>query len=134
MTKEREKKLVALFRNYRKNKKELDKNYDMPIPGAIAYDKVKVVSNGRNSQEDMVVNYIYKRENLFKKVYIVEEVINWFKLEGHGRDRFVRVFMIGGCSWNQTESELHISKGTLHWWRKDVLEKADLVSKWLNYE
>ena len=134
MTKEREKKIVLLFRNYKRNKKELLQDYNIPVPSGIAYDKIKVLAdNSRNSQEEMTIEYIAKREELFKKVYIVDEVLNWFRLEGHGRDRFIKVFMIGGCSWVKAEMECHISKGTLFWWRKDVLEKAEMVCKWLNF-
>jgi hypothetical protein len=132
MTKEREKKIVALFRNYKRNKKELSEHYNIPVPSGIAYDKIKVMTDkSRNGQEEMTLEYIIKREDLFKKVYIVDEVLNWFRLEGHGRDRFIKVFMIGGCSWIKAEMELHISNQTILRWRRDVLEKAEMVASWL---
>ena len=81
----------------------------------------------------MLVAYSAKREELAKKIYIIEEVLNRFKLEGHGRDRFIKLFMIDGCSWVKAETKIHCSTHTLARWRKDVLEKAEMVAGWLDY-
>ena len=87
----------------------------------------------RNVPYEQTVEYIYKREELSKKVFIVEEVLNWFKLEGHGRERFISVLLINGCSWVKTEMDCHIAHTTLVMWRREVLEKAEMVAKWVNF-
>lgn len=133
MTREKEKKLVALFRTYNRNKREYNNGYSDILPKGVAYDKVKVKGDiSKNSQEEMLVAYSAKREELAKKIYIVEEVLNWFKLEGHGRERFIKLFMIDGCSWSKAEVECHIAYGTVALWRRDVLEKASMVAGWIN--
>ena len=134
MTREKEKKLVALFRTYNRNKREYNNGYSEVLPRGVAYDKVKVKGDiSKNSQEEMLVAYSAKREELYKKIYIVEEVLNWFKLEGHGRDRFIKLFMIDGCSWTKAEMDCHISNQTVLRWRREVLDKAEMVAGWLNY-
>lgn len=130
MKKDKERALIALFRTYNKNKRELQEEY--PAISGIDYARIKVTpDNSRNGQEEKTIAYISKREELFKKVFIVEETLNWFRLEGHGRERFIKLFMIRGCSWVKAEMELHISEATLFRWRKEVLEKAEMVSDWL---
>ena len=134
MTKEREKAIEQLFRRYKTNKRELAQDYNIPTPSGIAYDKIKVqADNSRNAQYEQTVEYISKREELFKRVFIVEEVLNWFRLEGHGRERFIQFLLIDGHSWTETEIKCHVTRGALSWWRKEVFDKAEIVGKWVNF-
>lgn len=134
MNREREKQIESIFRNYKRNKKELAQDYNIPVPSGVSYDKVSVQNgSNRNPVEEMTVEYISKREDLSKKVFIVDEVLTWFRLEGHGRDRFVRIFLIEGSSWVKTSVECHICRNTLFSWRREVLEKAETVAKWINF-
>ena len=134
MTKEREKAIEQLFRRYKANKRELAQDYNIPVPSAVAYDKVKVQGdNSRNVQLEQTVEYISKRDELFKKVFIVEEVINWFRLEGHGRETFIKSFLIDGNSWIKTEIGCALSRDTIARWRREVFEKSEMVAKWVNY-
>ena len=134
MNRDREKAIVSLFKQYRANKRELSQDYNVPVPSGIAYDKIKVRGDlSKNVQLDMTVEYIAKRDELFTKVFIVEEVVNWFKLEGHGRERFIKVFLMDGCSWAKTERVCNIAESTLSLWRREVLEKAEIVAKWVDF-
>ena len=134
MNREREKIIAGLFRQYKANKKELAQDYNIPAPSGISYDRIKVQGdNSRNLPYEQTVEYISKREELFKKVFIVEEVLRWFDLEGHGRERFIRILLINSNSWVKTEMDCHISHGTLVMWRREVLEKAETVAKWVNF-
>jgi hypothetical protein len=132
--KDQEKKIKMLFRFYKENKKQLETDFNIPVPSAISYDKISVLSDkSKNTNETFTIDYIHKREELFKKVFIVEEVLNWFKLEGHGRERFVKTLLIDGCSWRRTCHECHISEGSVYLWEKEVFAKAEMVAKWVNY-
>lgn len=134
MNKEREKIISSLFRQYKANKKELAQDYNIPAPSGISYDKIKVKGDTfRNVPYEQTVEYISKREELYKKVFIVEEVLNWFKLEGHGRERFIKIFLMDGNSWVKTEMDCHIAHATLVSWRREVLEKAEIVAKWFDF-
>ena len=134
MNKEREKAIEQLFRRYKTNKRELAQDYNIPTPSGIAYDKIKVqADNSRNAQYEQTVEYISKREELFKRVFIVEEVLNWFRLEGHGRERFIKTLLIDGRSWIKTEMDCGLSRDTIARWRREVFEKAEIVGKWVNY-
>jgi hypothetical protein len=134
MRKEREVKIKNLFRQYRKNKKELETDYNIPVPSAIAYDRIKIQADAsKNVAQEFTVEYISRREQLFKSVYVVEEVLRYFRLEGHGRERFITVFLIDGASWVKTERVCAMSFDTISRWKRDVFEKAEMVGKWINY-
>lgn len=129
MKKERRRELLRLFRDYKRNKRELDNNYNIPVPSGIAYDKVRITGDKtKNVSEFMTVEYISKREELLKKVYIVDEVLHWFELEGHGRDRFIIVRLLNGASMVESIYLCHASERTLWGWQRDVLEKAETVA------
>lgn len=134
MTKQVERELVEIFRAYKDNKKELATDYNIPVPSGVRYDKIVIkTDNSVNGVEKMTVDYIARREELFKKVYIVDEVLRWFQLEGHGRERFIKIFMIDGESWTKAEMDCAVSRGALSYWRREVLEKAEMVASWVNY-
>lgn len=134
MTKQVERELVEIFRSYKDNKKELTNEYSIPVPSGVRYDKIAVKTDKSvNGVEKMTVDYIARREDLFKKVYIVDEVLRWFQLEGHGRERFIKSFLIDGNSWTKSEVECCVSRGALSYWRREVLEKAETVAMWVNY-
>ena len=134
MKKERRRELLRLFREYKRNKRELNNNYNIPVPSGIAYDKVRVTGDkSKNVNEIMTVEYISKRDELFKKVYIVEEVLHWFELEGHGRDRFIIVRLMNGASFTQSTFLCHASKRTMLRWQDEVLDKTETICGWVGY-
>lgn len=134
MNKEREKELCKIFARYKENQKELRDKYSIPVPSGVNYGKIVVKTDvTKNAQEELAVEYAARRELLFKQITIVDEVMQWFTLEGHGRERFIKVFFIDRALWIKAEMECHVSRDTLSRWRRDVLEKAEIVGKWLNY-
>ena len=131
---EKKKRLKAIFRNYKANKKALRDDYDFPTVSAVDFSRISIQTDrSRNVQEDKIINYADKKTALYAQVYIVEEVLRWFQLEGHGRERFINIFMIDHCSWTKTEMECHISNQTILRWHREVLEKAEMVAEWVNY-
>lgn len=132
LTSDRIREIERFFRSYKANKRTLQNDYSIPVPSGIAYDKICVKKDAsKNVTEFMTIEYIAKREELFKKVWIVDETLRWFELEGHGREQFIKVFFINGNSWVKTEIECGMSRDTLGRWRREVLEKADIVCGWL---
>lgn len=129
MTNKRKREILSWFREYRRDKRELTDKYNIPTPSGIAYDKSPVTGDKyKNVSETMTIDYISKREYLFKRVYVVEEVLRWFELEGHGRDRFIIVRLINGASIVESMYLCHASERTLWGWQRDVLEKAETVA------
>ena len=134
MTKEREKELVGLFKAYKENKKALREDYGFPGVSAVDFSRISVQTDrSKNVQEDKIINYADRKTRLFAQVYIVDEVLRFFILEGHGREKFVQTYYIDGASWIRTAYECHISDSTLSLWRRDMIEKAEMVAKWINY-
>lgn len=130
----RKKQILKWFRSYYDNKRELQESYHIPTPSAIVYDKIAVKSDpSSNGVENMTVEYIARREELYKQVYIVDEVIRYLTLEGHGRESFVYVRMIKGLPFKQTAYKCCAGEATLFRWKNEIVEKADMVAKWLNY-
>lgn len=134
MTRTREKEIEKLFRNYAVNKRLLNDRYSMPQAQAVQYDKIVIQTDkSTNPVEMSVINYIARREELLKKVSIVDEVLNWFRLEGHGRERFITLFLIEGNSWIKTERSCAVSRDTLARWRREAFEKTETVCKLRGY-
>ena len=135
MTRTRETEIAKLFRNYASNKRLLNDRYSMPQAQALQYDKIVIQTDkSTNPVEMSVINYIARREELFKKVFIVEEVIQYFWLEDYGRDRFIHVLLLQNSTWTKTEQVCNISRDTLNRWRRDVFEKAERVAELVHFE
>ena len=135
MTKTREKEIESLFRNYAANKRLLNDRYSMPQSQAVQYDKICIQTDKSSNPVEMsVINYIARREELFKKVFIVEEVIQYCWLEDFGRDRFIKVLLLENSTWTRTEQACNIRRDTLNRWRRDVFEKAERVAELIHYE
>ena len=131
---EREKELLAMFKNYKANKKALKEDYGFPSISGVDFSRISVQTDkSRNIQEDKIISYADEKTRLFAQVYIVDEVMRYFVLEGHGRERFVQSSLINGDSWTKTEMLCCVSRGTMSYWRRDVIEKAEMVADWLNY-
>lgn len=134
MTKERKKEIESFFRNYKANKKALREDYDFPSVSGVDFSRISIKSDkSRNVQEDKIINYADKKTKLYAQVYIVDDVIHWFELEGHGRERFIIKHMINGCSWVKAEMECCISRDTLGRWKNEILDKANTIGGWLGY-
>lgn len=131
---EREKELLVMFKNYKANKKALKEDYGFPSVTAVDFSRISIQTDkSRNIQEDKIISYADEKTRLFAQVYIVDEVMRYFVLEGHGRERFVTSSLINGDSWTKTEMLCCVSRGTMSYWRRDVIEKAEMVADWLNY-
>lgn len=133
MKKSREKWICQIFKRYKANIEELMEDLNFPSVGATDYSRVVVQSTKGNTQEDKIINYADRRTVLFAEKFIVEETLQYFHLEGHGRDRFVRFFFIDGNGWIATQIECNICERTLAYWRRDVLEKAEILGQDIGY-
>lgn len=129
---EKKKRLKDIFRNYKENKKALRDDYNFPSLSAVDFSRISVQTDkSRNIQEDKIIDYADKKTALYAQVFIVEEVLRWFEVEGHGREHFIKLYLIDGCSWQKTKHECHIQDRALANWLRDALEKADWYAKWL---
>lgn len=134
MTKERRHKIEDLFRRYRENKRVLKEEFEYPSIGSVDFGKISIQTDkSRNATEERLINFMDRRDKLLAQVFIVDEVLRWFELEGHGRERFITKFMINGCSWVNAELELHVSRCTIARWKDEVMDKANIIGGWLNY-
>jgi hypothetical protein len=123
-----------MFRAYRSNIRALKDDYNFPSVSAVDFSRIAIQTDkSRNVQEDKVINYADRKTKIFGEVFIVEETLQWFRLEGHGRERFIQHFLIENNGWVSTELHCCIARSTLAVWRKDVFEKAETVGKWIGY-
>lgn len=129
-----EKVIDRIFRSYKSNVRTLKEDYSFPTISGVDFSRISVMTDkSKNIQEEKIINYADRKTKLFGEVYIVEEVLQWFTLEGHGRERFIKHFLIDNNSWVSTELHCGISRDTLARWRKEVFEKAETVGKWIGY-
>lgn len=134
MINKRERDIERMFRAYRSNVRLLKDDYNFPSISAVDFSRIAIQTDkSRNSQEDLVINYADKKTKLFAEVFIVEETLQWFRLEGHGREKFIQHFLVENNGWISTEMHCAISRDTLSRWRKEVFEKAETLGKWIGY-
>ena len=133
MKKSREKWICQIFKRYKANQKEWMDDVNFPTVGATDYSRISVQSTKGNTQEDKIINYADRRTVVRAEIFIVEETLQYFHLEGHGRERFVRHHFIDDNSWICTQMECNISRCTLSYWRRDVLEKAEILGRDIGY-
>lgn len=134
MTREKRKKLKSIFRAYKANKKALREDYNFPSVSAVDFSRLAVqTDHSRNGEEEKTIEYIARKEYLFKQVYIVDEVCRWFEVEGHGRERFIKIYLIDGCSWQMAKLKCHVQDRALANWLSDILEKTDWYANWLKF-
>lgn len=131
---DRKKEIDRVFRSYKTNIRILREDYSFPSISGVDFSRISVMTDrSKNAQEDKIINYADRRTKLFAEVYIVDAVLQWFELEGHGRERFIKYFLIENNSWVSTEMRCGISRETLARWRKEVFDKAKTVGKWIGY-
>ena len=124
-----------IFSRFYENKKTLREDFDFPTLSAVDFGRISVQTDkSRNVQEDKIINYADKKTKLYAEVFIVEEVLMYFQMEGHGRERFVQHYFIDGNGWVNTMHKCAISEGTFSYWRRDVIEKAQMVAEWIGYK
>ena len=123
-----------IFSRFYENKKTLRADYDFPHLSAVDFGRLSIQTDrSRNVQEDKIIDYADKKTRLYAEVFIVEETLLYFQLEGHGRDRFVQHYFIEDNGWVNTLHHCCISEGTLVYWRRDVIEKAQMIAEWIGY-
>ena len=128
------KEVRGIFERYYENKKTLREDYDFPHLSAVDFGRIAVQTDkSRNVQEDKIINYADRKTRLVAEVFIVDEVLMYFQMEGHGRERFVHHYFIDGNGWVNTLHKCCISDCTLSHWRRDVIEKAQMVAEWIRY-
>lgn len=131
---DRERQIKRIFSRYYANKRELRENYNFPTLTATDFSRIAVQSDkSKNVQEDKIINYADQKTKLYAEVFIVEETLMYFQLEGHGRDKFVEHYFIEGNGWINTLHKCCISDCTLSYWRRDVIEKAQMIADWIGY-
>ena len=129
------KEVRGIFERYYENKKTLREDYDFPHLSAVDFGRIAVQTDkSRNVQEDKIINYADRKTRLFAEVFIVDEVLMYFQMEGHGRERFVQHYCIDKNGQVNTMHKCAISERTLHYWYDDVVEKAQMVAEWIGYK
>lgn len=124
-----------IFSRFYENKKTLREDFDFPHLSAVDFGRISVQTDkSRNVQEDKIINYADKKTKLYAEVFIVEEVLMYFQMEGHGRERFVQHYFIDGNGRRNTCFKCNISDRTIGYWKDDVVEKARMVAEWIGYK
>ena len=117
------------FMDYGKNKKALE-NYPYPYTGGVDYTKPRVKGdNTKNGAEQMVLSVIEKKLDLERFIELVDKTIDWFKLEGYGRERYIQKKLIRGETAISACMEIGIDERTGRRWKRDIFEKAEIIAE-----
>lgn len=116
------------FRDYNKNKKALA-NYPYPYTSGIDYTKPRVKGdNTKNGAEQMVLSVIDKKLDLERFVALVDKTVEWFALEGYGREQYIQKRLIRGESETIACMDIGIDERTGRRWKIDIFEKAETIA------
>lgn len=117
------------FNDYKKNLEAL-KNYPYPCVSGVDYTKQKVSGDGyKNTQEQMIISCIDKKEDLEKKVKLVEEVYRYLEIEGFGRERYIKYLYFEEFTNIRSCYEIGIDERTGKRWKRDIFEKAEIIGE-----
>ena len=119
------------FKGYKRNIAAL-KNYPYPYVSGIDYTKPRVTGDPyKNGAAQMVMSAIEKKEELEKRVRLVEDLIKWLEIEGFGRERYVKFRYFRGYGHLRACEEIGISERTGRYWKRDIYNKAELIGETL---
>lgn len=117
------------FKGYKRNLAAL-KSYPYPYVSGVDYSKPRVTGDGyRNGQEQMVMSAIDKKEELEKQVRLVEEVVRWLEIEGHGRERYIYFRYTRGYGHLRACEETGVSERMGRYWKNDIFGKAEIIGE-----
>ena len=117
------------FQNYKQNKKKLA-GVDFSVLSGIDYTKPRITADKtKNGQEDKLISTLDKQMELFKLVRLVEETLQWFAIEGFGKEKYIRLRMIDGLSETLACLQIGIAERTGRNWKRDVYEKAMVIGE-----
>lgn len=117
------------FKGYRRNLAAL-RSYPYPYVSGVDYSKPRVTGDGyKNGQEQMVMSAIDKKEDLEKQVRLVEEVVRWFEIEGHGRERYIYFRYTRGYGHLRACEETGVSERMGLYWKRDIFGKAEIIGE-----
>ena len=113
------------FREYKNNQKALA-NYPFPYVRAVDYSQPRITPDKtKNVSEQMVLSMIDKKSDLERLVRLVNETLEWFEVEGFGRERYIKLRLIDGRSEWVTCDKIGIAERTGRRWKRDIFEKAE---------
>ena len=77
----------------------------------------------------MIWSCIDKKDELEKQVKLVEEVVKWLEIEGHGRDRYIYFRYTKEYGHLRACEETGISERMGRYWKNDIFGKAEIIGE-----
>lgn len=120
------------FKNYNENKKALKTLAFESVKG-INYGEVKTKkTNAPRWNENALIGYISQKETLEKQIQLVDRVLWWYKLDGGGRDEYIKVRYFKKYPLYRCAMELYAAQGTLCRWDKEFISLAKAAADLFN--
>ncbi len=97
------------------------------------YTKLKKTS--QRTEENATVLVVFRaygyetleEVNIPHGLKVVEALLNYYKINGRGIDKFIDLYFFRQRSYTYIVNELHISERTARNWKREVIERAERI-------
>ena len=129
--KEKEKYIKKAFACYRSNKKRLMETTFDGLRGT-DFERVRTANGAPKGQENALVVFLDDKQNLEKQIELVERVLEYFKIDGSGKDDYIKARYFDGRFVYQIAMDLYTSDRTLLRWEKEIRRTAERIAEIYN--
>ena len=127
---EKEKYLKKVFRAYNNNKKRL-KEISFNAVSGVDFSKQRTSTGIPKGNEHALVSYLDEKTAIEKQIELVERVLWFYRIEGKGRDEYIKLRYMKNMKCYRVEMELFVSHSTIMAWEKEIIKKAELCADML---
>lgn len=129
--KEKDKYIKKAFACYRINKKRLrDATFD-GLHGT-NYERLRTANGTPQGQENALVAFLDEKRKLEKQIELVDRVLEYFKIDGSGKDDYIKARYFDGRYIYQIAMDLYTSDRTLLRWEKEIRRTAERIAEIYN--
>lgn len=130
---DKEKYIKSVFVCYRENKRRLKEISFNELKG-VDYSKQKGGGYCKDGNESAIVKYLDEKRDIEKQIELVERVIWYYKLDGKGKDEYIKQRYEKRKTFVSLSLDLYVSESTLYGWDKDIkalaVRVADMFNLW----
>ncbi len=100
---------------------------------------IKLKKTSQRTEENATVLVVFRaygyetleEVNIPLGLKVVEALLNYYKINDRGIDEFIDLYFFRHRSYTYIANELHISERTARNWKREVIDRAELVSAML---
>lgn len=135
MSKDEERRIRAIYSRYKANVRLCaDKSY-VDTLSAVDFSRICVQSDkSKNPTEERIAAHLDTIYRAKREKDLVDAVIAYYKIEGEGREKFVKAYFVDERSWIAVTYDCSICSATVYKWRRDVLARTAAIAKMMGFD